>query len=53
MINFWLKTSKSKNIVDLYFAILPLQQAFPTTVLLLIDAMTTPVSSTTTERTFQ
>jgi hypothetical protein len=52
MINFSLKTSKSKNIVDLYFEILPLQQAFPTIVLLLIGAMTIPVSSTTTERTF-
>jgi hypothetical protein len=47
-----LKTSKSKNIVDLYFEILPLQQAFPTIVLLLIGAMTIPVSSSTTERTF-
>jgi len=52
MINFWLKTSKSKNIVDLYFEILPLQQAFPTIVLLLIGAMTIPVSSIPTERTF-
>ncbi len=51
-IHFWLKTSKSKNIVDLYFEILPLQQAFPTIVLLLIGAMTIPVSSSTTERTF-
>jgi hypothetical protein len=39
MINFWLKTSKSKNIVDLYFEILPLQQAFPTIALLLIGAI--------------
>jgi hypothetical protein len=52
MINFWLKISKSKNIVDLYFEILPLQQAFPTIALLLIGAMTIPISSTTTERTF-
>ncbi|CAF5107047.1 unnamed protein product, partial [Rotaria sp. Silwood1] len=47
-----LKQSKSKNIVDLYFEILPFQQAFPTILSLLIGSMTIPVSSTTTERTF-
>ncbi|CAF3472113.1 unnamed protein product [Rotaria socialis] len=47
-----LKQSKSKDIVDLYFEVLPLQQAFPTIIHLLIGAMTIPVSSTTTERTF-
>lgn len=47
-----LKTTKSKTIVDLYFEILPLKQAFPIIVLLLVSAMTFPVSSTTTERSF-
>lgn len=47
-----LKQSKSKDIVDLYLELLPLQQAFPAFISLLILAMTIPVSSTTTERTF-
>jgi len=47
-----LKHSKSKDIVDLYFEVLPLQRAFPTIISLFIGAMTIPVSSTTTERTF-
>lgn len=49
-----LKQSKSKltNMIDLYFEILPLQQAFPTILSLLVGALTIPVSSTTTERTF-
>ncbi len=41
-----LKHSKSKDIVDLYFEVLPLQRAFPTIISLLIGAMTIPVSST-------
>lgn len=47
-----LKQSKSKDIVDLYLELLPLQQAFPAFISVLILAMTIPVSSTTTERTF-
>jgi len=38
--------------IDLYFEVLSLQQAFPTILSLLIGEMTIPVSSTTTERTF-
>jgi hypothetical protein len=47
-----LNQSKSKDIVDLYLELLPLQQAFPAFISLLTLAMTIPVSSTTTERTF-
>ena len=47
-----LKISKSKNIIDLYFETLPFQQAFPTIISLLTGAITLPVSSTITERTF-
>jgi hypothetical protein len=47
-----LKDSKLKTIVDLYVELLPLKQAFPTTLSLIISAMTIPVSSTTCERTF-
>ncbi|CAF3976119.1 unnamed protein product [Rotaria sp. Silwood2] len=47
-----LKKSKSKNVIDLYYETLPFHQAFPTTLLLLTGAITLPVSSTTTERTF-
>jgi len=47
-----LKHSKSKDIVDLYLELLSLQQAFPAFISILIVAMTIPVSSTTTERTF-
>jgi hypothetical protein len=47
-----LKQLKPKIMIDLYFEVLPLQQAFPTILSLLIDAMTIPVSSTITERTY-
>ncbi|CAF3872350.1 unnamed protein product [Rotaria sp. Silwood2] len=47
-----LKDSKLENIVDLYYQLLPLKQAFPTIISLIIIAMTIPVSSTTCERTF-
>lgn len=47
-----LAQSKSQNIVELYFEVLPFKQAFPTIVSLMIGALTIPVSSTTTERTF-
>ena len=47
-----LKQLKPKNMIDLYFEVLPLKQAFPCILSLLIGAMTIPVSSTTTERTF-
>ena len=47
-----LKKSKSKNIIDLYFVTLPFPQAFPIIISLLTGAITLPVSSTTTERTF-
>lgn len=47
-----LKESKSKDIVDLYFEVLPFKQAFPTIISLLVGTLTIPVSSTTTERTF-
>jgi hypothetical protein len=47
-----LKQTKPKNIIDLYFEVLPLKQAFPCILSLIIGAMTIPVSSTTTERTF-
>ncbi|CAF3465652.1 unnamed protein product, partial [Rotaria sp. Silwood2] len=47
-----LKQLKLKNMINLYFEILPLKQAFPCMLSLLIGAMTISVSSTTTERTF-
>jgi hypothetical protein len=47
-----LKQLKPKNMIDLYFEVLPFQQAFPSILSLLIGAMTIPVSSTTTERIF-
>ncbi|CAF5136645.1 unnamed protein product, partial [Rotaria magnacalcarata] len=47
-----LKQSKSKDVVDLFFEFLPLEQAFPTIIYLAIDALTMPVCLTTTERTF-
>jgi len=46
-----LKDAKLKSIVDLYVELLPLKQAFPTTIFFIIAAMTIPVSSTTCERT--
>ncbi|CAF3969951.1 unnamed protein product, partial [Rotaria sordida] len=48
-----LKDSKLENIVDLYYQLLPLKQAFPTIISLIVAAMTMPVSSTTCERTFK
>jgi len=48
-----LKDSKLKSIVDFYFELLPLKQAFPTIISLIIAAMTISVSSTTCERTFR
>ena len=47
-----LKDTKLKSIVDLYVELLPLKQAFPTTIFLITAAMIIPVSSTTCERTF-
>ncbi|CAF1035837.1 unnamed protein product [Adineta ricciae] len=47
-----LKEPKLKDIVDLYFEVLPYKQAFPTVISLLVGALTIPVSSATTERTF-
>lgn len=47
-----LKQSKSKHIIDLYYELLPFQQAFPNFLSLLIGSITIPESSTTTERTF-
>ena len=41
-----------KTIVDVYVELLPMKQAFPTTMSLVIAAITIPVSSTTCERTF-
>ncbi len=41
-----LKDTKLKSIVDLYVELLPLKQAFPTTIFFIIAAMTIPVSST-------
>ena len=38
--------------IDLYFEVLPFKQAFPSILPLLIGALTIPVSSTTTKRTF-
>ncbi|CAM4743479.1 unnamed protein product [Rotaria magnacalcarata] len=48
-----LKQSKSKDVVDLFFEFLPLEQAFPTIIYLAIGALTMPVCLTTTERTFK
>jgi hypothetical protein len=47
-----LKDTKLKSIIDLYVELLPLKQAFPTTIFFIIAAMTILVSSTTCERTF-
>jgi hypothetical protein len=47
-----LKDTKLKSIVDLYVELLPLKQTFPTTISLIIAAITIPISSTTCERTF-
>ncbi len=47
-----MKDTKLKNTFDLYVELLPLKQAFPTTIFLITAAMTIPVSSTTCERTF-
>ncbi|CAF3520458.1 unnamed protein product [Rotaria socialis] len=47
-----LKDTNLENIVDLYHQVLPLKQAFPTIMSLIIIAMTIPISSTTCERTF-
>ena len=47
-----LKDSKLNSIVDLYAELLPLKQAFPTVIFLVVAALTIPVSSTTCERTF-
>ncbi|CAF2078545.1 unnamed protein product [Rotaria magnacalcarata] len=47
-----LKQSKSKDVGDLFFEFLPLEQAFPTIIYLAIGALTMPVCLTTTERTF-
>lgn len=47
-----LEQSKPQNIVELYFEILPFKQAFPTFISLTTGALTIPVSSATTERTF-
>jgi hypothetical protein len=42
-----LKDSKLECIIDLYFELLLLKQAFPTIMSLVTAAMTVPVSSTT------
>ena len=47
-----LKKKKLDNIVALYIELLPLKQAFPTMMSLLLVALTIPVSPTTCERTF-
>lgn len=47
-----LKQLKPKTMLDLYLEVLPFKQTFPCLLSLLIGAMTIPVSSTTTERTF-
>ena len=47
-----LKQKQLKTITDLYFEIVPLKDAFSTVVSILLAALTIPVSSTTTERTF-
>jgi len=46
------KDSKAKNIVDLFIELRPFAQAFPTIHTMIIGAMTIPVSSCTTERSF-
>ena len=48
-----LKQSKSKDIVDLSFEVLPFDQAFSKIIYLAIGALTIPVCATTTERTFR
>ena len=47
-----LQQSNSKDMVDLYLELLPLRRALSTIVRLIVGAMTIPVSSVTTERTF-
>ncbi|CAF1918351.1 unnamed protein product [Rotaria magnacalcarata] len=47
-----LRQSKSKDIGDLSFEVLPLDQAFSKIIYLAIGALTIPVFSTTTERAF-
>ncbi|CAF3807834.1 unnamed protein product, partial [Rotaria magnacalcarata] len=47
-----LQQSKSKDIGDLSFEVLPLDQAFSKIIYLAIGALTIPVFSTTTERAF-
>ncbi|CAF5160323.1 unnamed protein product, partial [Rotaria magnacalcarata] len=47
-----LKQSKSKDIGDLSFEVLPLDQAFSKIIYLAIGALTIPMFSTTTERAF-
>ena len=47
-----LQQSNSKDMVGLYLELLPSRRAFPTIVTLIVGAMTIPVSSITTERTF-
>ena len=47
-----LQQSNSKDMVDLYLELLPLRRALSTIVRLIVGAMTIPVSSATTERTF-
>jgi precorrin-6x reductase len=44
-----LKDKKLDNIVALYIELLPLKQAFPTVMSLLLVALTIPISSTTCE----
>lgn len=52
VVKHMLKQKQLIDIVDLYFALLPFKQAIPTLSSLLVVALTIPVSSTTTERTF-
>ena len=47
-----LKDSKAKNVVDLYMELRPFAHAFPMIQTIVIGAMTIPVSSCTTERSF-
>ncbi|CAF0733420.1 unnamed protein product [Adineta steineri] len=47
-----LKKLSLKTIVDLYTEILPLKNAFPTVIHIVVAAMTIPVSSTTCERSY-
>lgn len=47
-----MKSTKALTLIDMYFELLPLRQAFPTILSLLTAAITLPVSSTTCERTF-